>query len=361
VKHQEGSKGVHGVQAVHESQIVNTMNELDAAKVDKAATAALFTSRTMNEWLSEAASKPVPKRLFDNFWAEGELTILFADTGAGKSALAVQIANSVCSGQPITGFELEAPQQSVVYFDFELTEMQLQRRYAEEHREGSGIWYENHFRFHESFLRVEINGAAAVFDATREWETLLIREIERQVEIAGSTVIVLDNITYLTREADKGKFALPLMQRLNDLKKENLLSILVLAHTPKRDESRPISLNDLAGSKILANFADSVFAIGKSQKDKNLRYLKQLKARSTDIVHDFYNVAVCGFEKEHNYLGFRYIETEEESEHLAIMSTSDRSQLVDRVKILTSQGKSQREIASELGIALGTVNKYLKS
>ena len=121
-----------------------------------------------------------------------------------------------------------------------------------------------------------------------------------------------------------------------------------------------LSINDLAGSKILANFADSVFAIGKSQKDGNLRYLKQLKARSTDIVHDFYNVAVRGFEKDHNFLGFRYIETEEESDHLTTMSTSDRSELVDRVKTLSSQGKTQREIASELSIGLGTVNNYLK-
>ena len=336
------------------------MNDLDAAKLDKAATAALFTSRTMNEWLLEAASKPVPKRLFDNFWAEGELTILFADTGAGKSALAVQIANSICNGLPIPGFGLEAPQQSVVYFDFELTEMQLQRRYAEEHRQGTDIWYEDHFQFHDALRRVEINGAAAVFDNMKDWETYLIREIEQEVAAAGSSIIVLDNITYLTREPDKGRFALPLMQRLNDLKKESSLSILVLAHTPKRDDSRPISLNDLAGSKILANFADSVFAIGKSQKDGNLRYLKQLKARSFDIVHDFYSVAVCMFEKDHNFLGFRHIENQEESEHLTTMSTSDRSKLVDRVKVLSSQGKSQRVIASELGIAVGSVNKYLK-
>lgn len=335
------------------------MNDLDAAKLDKAATAALFTSRTMNEWLLEAASKPVPKRLFDNFWAEGELTILFADTGAGKSALAVQIANSICSGQPIPGFELEASPQSVVYFDFELTDMQLQRRYAEEYRERTDIWYENHFKFHDALRRVEINGAAAVFDRIRDWETLLIREIEREVAVAESSIIVLDNITYLTREPDKGKFALPLMQRLNDLKKENLLSILVLAHTPKRDDSRPISLNDLAGSKILANFADSVFAIGKSQKDGNLRYLKQLKARSTDIRHDLYNVAVCVLEKEDNFLGFKYVDDEEEAEHLATMTKSDRSELVDRVKILSSQGKSQRQIAKELTISVGAVNKYL--
>ena len=40
-----------------------------------------------------------------------------------------------------------------------------------------------------------------------------------------------------------------------------------------------ITSNDLAGSKRLYNFFDSVFAIGKSAQDGGLRYVKQLKVR----------------------------------------------------------------------------------
>lgn len=54
------------------------------------------------------------------------------------------------------------------------------------------------------------------------------------------------------------------MIHLNNLKKRYGLSILVLAHTPKRSMECPITSNDLAGSKRLYNFFDSVFAIGKS-------------------------------------------------------------------------------------------------
>ena len=82
------------------------------------------------------------------------------------------------------------------------------------------------------------------------------------------------------------------MKRLKELKIKHNLSILALAHTPKRNLIYPITKNDLAGSKHLSNFADSIFAIGESCKDKSLRYLKQLKARATEVIYDSENIIV---------------------------------------------------------------------
>lgn len=56
------------------------------------------------------------------------------------------------------------------------------------------------------------------------------------------------------------------MMKLMNLKKQYGWSLLVIAHTPKRNLSSPITQNDLAGSKKLYNFFDSVVAIGKSAK-----------------------------------------------------------------------------------------------
>jgi hypothetical protein len=59
------------------------------------------------------------------------------------------------------------------------------------------------------------------------------------------------------------------------LKNKHNLSILILAHTPKRNFTNPLSNNDLQGSKMLANFIDSSIAIGKSYLNEDLRYIKQ--------------------------------------------------------------------------------------
>jgi hypothetical protein len=320
----------------------------------------LFNEHSMSEWLESAAHKQVPRRLFAEFWAEGELAILFADTGAGKSALAMQVSDSISTGKPIPGFTMEAPPQPVLYFDFELTEIQLQKRYAVEQRIDGQIWYDHHHQFSERFRRIEINGASSIFESIVNWEQTLVSEMERHIKASGAKIVIVDNITYLARETEKGKFALPLMQKLNDLKKQHGLSIMVLAHTPKRDDSRPLSLNDLAGSKILANFADSVFAIGKSTRESKLRYLKQLKARSTDLVYGTDEVAVFRFEKVDNFLGFEYVGTASEYDHLKPPSDSDKAELVNTAQMLSEQGRSQRAIARELRISVGAVNKYLK-
>lgn len=137
------------------------------------------------------------------------------------------------------------------------------------------------------------------------------------------------------------------------------VSILTLAHTPKRNNSQPIGRNDLAGSKMLINFCDSAFAIGESAKDKRFRYLKQIKSRSTEIIYDTENVAVFEVNKPENFLMFTHVHTSSEHEHLRQYTPQDKESLTTQVIELRGKGKSQREIASELGIGLGTVNKYL--
>ena len=51
--------------------------------------------RPANEWMREAGSRPMPETLFGEMWFEGELAVLFGDTGAGKSILATQIVQFI--------------------------------------------------------------------------------------------------------------------------------------------------------------------------------------------------------------------------------------------------------------------------
>ena len=51
-------------------------------------------------------------------------------------------------------------------------------------------------------------------------------------------IVIIDNITYLRHENERAKDALPLMKHLKRLKSKYNLSLLVLAHTPKRDSTK---------------------------------------------------------------------------------------------------------------------------
>lgn len=348
---QHAAQDASGIHAVHDTGSVSTLN----------GNAGLFTCRPMTAWLSDASKKPVPRQLCGDFWVEGELVIFFGSTGEGKTAFAVQIADGITKGKRSTGLATDAACQSVLYIDFELSDCQQLRRYAIEQRKSDGsLYYDSVYEFDEKFQRIEMNTASQVFDRLGDWEQTLLIEVERVIVDSQAKVVIVDNITWLSRETDKGKFALPLMQRLCELKKQHGLSVLVLAHTPKRDETRPLSLNDLAGSRILANFADSVFAVGKSSTNSRIRYLKQLKVRSAEMIYSADNIALFQFGKEGNFLGFTFTGESSESEHLRVLTDSGRDELIVRAHRLRADGKTQREIANEMKISVGAVNKYLK-
>ncbi len=303
----------------------------------------IFILKTGKQWLKEASEKPQPKALFLCLWYEDEVCILFADTNLGKSILAVLISVKI------------AESQKVIYFDFELSDKQFEARYSNN--------FTNHYSFPDNFLRAEIDSDEADFEAAgfKSLEDYINFSIEQSIVSTGAKVLIIDNLTYLRSETEKAKEALPLMKYLKALKKKYGLSILALAHTPKRNLSQPISRNDLSGSKMLINFCDSAFAIGESAKDKSLRYLKQIKSRNSENIYDAENVAVYEITKPDNFLSFTFVHTSSEHEHLKQYSKEDRDSNIERVKELSGKGISQREISRQLGISLGAVNKYINS
>ena len=89
-----------------------------------------FKVMSGSEWMTEANSMPIRRKLAGDLWFEGENAVLFADTNAGKSILAVQIAHSISRGAAIDPLELTAEAQPVIYFDFEMEAPQFSARYS---------------------------------------------------------------------------------------------------------------------------------------------------------------------------------------------------------------------------------------
>lgn len=311
----------------------------------------LFTVKAANRWIEQAKARPVPKRLFGDFWFEGEVCILFADTNLGKSILAYQMANSISKGEEVPGFRLEAEKQPVLYFDFELSDKQFENRYS--------IQFEQHYNFDKNFIRVEINPDATIPEG-QTFEDYLNHSMELCTIQTGARVLIIDNLTYLRSETEKANVALPLMKHLKALKNKYELSILALAHTPKRDLSKPITRNDLQGSKMLINFCDSAFAIGESHSDKNLRYLKQIKQRNTEQIYDAENVCICQINKPSNFLQFEFLNFGTEQEHLKQHTEKDKESLKEKIIDLKQQGRSLRDIGTELGISHMKASRILK-
>ncbi len=313
----------------------------------------LLTIRTAKSWLKRASKQPVPKMLFGKLWFEGELCILFADSNLGKSILAVQVANAISIGKAQHPFDMECEAQPVLYCDFELSEKQFEARYS--------VDFADHYDFTDNFYRAELNPESDVPKGFKNFDEYLYAILERSIVQTGAKIIVIDNITYLRTETEQAKDALPLMKHLKALKKKYSLSILALAHTPKRDLAKEITRNDLQGSKMLMNFCDSSFTIGESVMEKQLRYIKQIKQRNTDQVYGSDHVIVCEINKPHNFLQYEFKGYGTEHEHLRKPKRGEGYEHMDEALQLREQGLTLREIGDKLGVPFQKVDRMVKA
>jgi len=325
--------------------------------INSGANNSLFTIKTANQWIKESRLKPIPRMLFGEFWFENELCIMFADTNQGKSILAVQIGNSISKGEFIPGFKLEVPPQIVLYFDFELSAKQFESRYSIKNE--SKKRFEEHYQWDENFIRVEINPRTDVPEGL-SFEQYLYQSLEKAIISTKAKVLIIDNLTYLKSDTERSKDAAPLVKDLQLLIDKYNCSILVLAHTPKRDLSKPITRNDLQGSKRLIDFCDSAIAIGESHTDKSVKYFKQIKVRAMEFMYDSENVIVCQLHKPYNFLMFEFLNYCSEKEHLKQYTEKDKKQRIIEVLELKKEGLSNVEIARKFGVSEGAIRKWIK-
>lgn len=169
-----------------------------------------FIVKSGNAWIESAKVKPIPKPLFDEFWAEGEICIFFGDTGKGKSVLSIQIADSIAKGVSIGNFALKAEPQTVLVFDLELSEKQFEKRYS---IEGADC-YTNHYVWSENFRRGAINPYAVTPKRFKNFEEYFFFSLEWEIVQTETRILVVDNITYLKTQLQDAKEAIPLMQKL---------------------------------------------------------------------------------------------------------------------------------------------------
>ena len=98
----------------------------------------IMSVKSANQWVDDAMQEPDPKTYFYDLLVEGECTVLFASSNAGKSVLATQMTEAV------------ARENTVLYLDCELSAKQFQMRYVE--GKVSPIIH----RFPDTLLRAEI-------------------------------------------------------------------------------------------------------------------------------------------------------------------------------------------------------------
>ena len=286
-----------------------------------------FHVEPMNKCIEDAHLLPPLIPLYPDIVLEGDLSIIFGQSGIGKTIFAMQIARYIAEHE--------------LYVDCEMTPRQLGNRYGTAN-------------FPSTFLRAEMDREHPAED--------ILKGIEEVAVANYVNVVFIDNITALGQSLDRSADAGTLMASLNALKKKYNWTLVVLNHVPKMFSGNvPLSLSAMQGSAKINQLIDDAIGIAQSSIDSNLVYVKQCKWRNGELTMGADHVAVYERCKdEYGNLGFVSRGYGTEQEHLSIENSNEREEIKARVRELSAKGMTQTAIAEQLGISQSKVSRLLK-
>lgn len=258
----------------------------------------IVTIQSKSDLFGNEDNKKKAREVFGKFLFEGELSILFGDSGTGKSILANDIAFFVSGG----GHEwegMESPNIPSLYIDLEMSTKQFTSRYATA----------------EKFIPDTYH--RAVIDTAELEDDEILPEVKNlivgmQAEKDAPKFIIVDNISNSFGSVMNANKMKKLVFEFKKLKEKYGLTILLIAHSKKRQPWSAITKDDLIGSSMIVNFIDSAFAIGQSKCGKKIKYIKQIKTREDNGLMDVMSVML----DSEPFLGYKFLGYNGEIGHL---------------------------------------------
>jgi hypothetical protein len=345
----------------HVTDLPKTVEQVNKSDKNK-----MFSVRTANARITEAKKIDIPKKLFGSFVYSEGLTVFYGNTHAGKTAVAMNIAEAIASGKQLSEIPMEAEPQRCVFFDFELSDKNFELKSSEE--------YQNHYIYSDNLITVTPD--LDKMDASQITAKFIIDSIKSVVGQLQAKVFFIDNISWLEQNGlETSKEANKLMKELWVLSRSGY-AVVVLAHTTKKYDSDPMTLNTLAGSAAVSRYLESCFAINWSAVDKKkMRYIKQLKNRWGEMEYGADNVLpiLIGVDKK---LTFHKVQdliiqkedgngvkedldlTKEASHLKTVMTVGEREEFI-KANVLSGE-MNQSDAARAVGVSRQQISRDVK-
>lgn len=281
--------------------------------------------RRANDFLTGAVGAGEPEPLFDEFWQEGELAMMFGAPSSGKSVLAVQIGDALARGGGISLFRAAKGRRRVLYVDLRHTDRQFQMRCTE----GRAV-----HKFPQNLFR---DRPAAGTDLC-EW-------LRAYISANGIQAVIVDDLSAVRQTHDGTRETLKLMRQLRQIRDEMAVSILVIADSQGKP-GRVVTEADLGRSRVLCSVADSVFALGRGLREAGDHYLVQTRVRSRPIRWGVRNALVGQINRSAS--GLLEVDLDD---RFAATDPARRDLMMQIAFLVREKRKTFREIAKLLGIS----------
>lgn len=313
----------------------------------------------LGEALEKARNEPPAKKIIGDLISEGEQVILFGDTNTGKSLLAMQFAITVAKGENLAFenaenqiiFKNECEAQKVLYIDLEHSGQQLEKRIDLDHIDEQS-------KSNIILAKVDVG---EMLEGSNPSDTFKI--IKEAAEECKSKFIIIDNISAISGDLEKGENAKQFLSPLWRLCRNEKYTVIILAHTPKLAAQRFIlTLNNIAGSKKLPALVDSVIGIAEQQSNQDgLVYIKQLKVRTNEKKYGLGNVLCSKITKVNGLVQHVITHTANEYEVIGKGNEGEaKFEMLKRTAIAYLQSGNLRDAAKKIGVTKDTISRNVK-
>ena len=212
---------------------------------------------------------------------EGNFGIIYGPSKSGKTTIAECLGLAIVSGKKkFLGSPIKVKQQKVLMISLEEYWYYRTQRVAHQLKELSPDnenpkWLINFWVVNENFPHDTIS--------EQNKNTLMETIIE-----SGAKIVFIDSLTRLYKGSiEDSKIAKKITMWLRQMSQDLGITLIVIHHTPKIGD-KAITLDSLAGSRVIAQEAD--FLIGVHRLSNGTRYVKDIAYRyapEEDVLIDF--------------------------------------------------------------------------
>jgi hypothetical protein len=223
-----------------------------------------------------ATVKTLPK---ENFYYRGikenTLNLLIAQSKIGKTTMAENLAMCIAAGyKDYLGLPVwSGTNKKVLLLSLEeyfqgRTERNMKQMAYMDSLVGNKDWHEN--------VIVATQECPRYIESIKDWNWL-----QQQIDKEKPAFTVIDSLSRMhgSESIEDSSTCIALMKKLRNIVAETGTTLLVIHHTNKIG-CEPLTLANMAGSRILSQEADSITALNKTPTGK--RYIKPLAYRYAD-------------------------------------------------------------------------------
>jgi hypothetical protein len=295
-------------------------------------------AQTLRELLS---SVETTTPLIENLLRRGDLLMIFAPSGTGKSIYAENLAAYACAGESVFGIFPVSEPLRCLYVDFEMPEDEAANRFDimfEALSKG-----EEHFRIKcfADFDITEPRGKKWLIDNTEKFKP---------------DILILDPLESMHhRDENDAKEMGLVIQPLREISKDYGCAVVIVHHARAEQydfRGKPLP-RKARGSTILINKMDTVLELMSTDKQDvtKLHFAKARRvaiSRREDLVFDY----------SHETLLLSPVDDPKMREHFSRLNVERQHALEPYLRIMRL-GYTHSQIAEKLGVHRSTISRYM--